>query len=422
VDIQLKPSGKLQFNKHVLALMAVYFIAAAGGGVNPILQRIIQAFPNVSVPVVRLISTLPSFFAMTVSLIIGATVGRKIKFRTVVIIGIIAWTIGGLGPAVFHSNIVVILCFRALFGVGLGCLMCRTAFILSAVSDKTIQTKLIGSGQMVGNFGGASMSLLSGFLADMHWTYAFYPYIIAIIPLILEITIVIPETLQDPKKDAASGAARNEASGAARNEVSSGRMGRWFLVYALFQLLTMMNAQPVMTGMSTMITARNLGTASTTAVILAICSASGIIAGAIYGSFYARLKRFALPVAMFIQGIGVFFILIFYNVPLITLGAVLSGVGTILLVLLYQTYAGQSTGKLHIAMAISIITTCGQIASFVSSFYFEFANRLFRNFYTVDAERVYLLGSIVFGALTVLMLIFDFGPRPPQVKRSALAA
>jgi MFS family permease len=406
MEVQLTPSGRLKFNKHILAIMAVYFIAAAGGGVNPILQRIIQAFPNVSVPIVRLISTLPSLFAMTVSLIIGATVGKKVKFRTVVIIGIIAWTIGGLGPAVFYQNIVIILFFRAIFGVGLGCLMCRTAFILSSVSDKTAQAKLIGSGQMVGNFGGASMSLLSGFLADIHWTYAFYPYVIAIIPLILEITIVIPETLQDPKGEAKTKAAPDTASG--------GKMGRWFLVYALFQLLTMMNAQPVMTGMSTMITARNLGTASTTAVILAICSASGIIAGAIYGGFYARLKRFALPVAMFIQGIGVFFILIFYTVPLITFGAVLSGVGTILLVLLYQTYAGQSTGRLHIAMVISIITTCGQIASFMSSFYFEFANRLFRNFYTVDSERVYLLGSIVFGALTVIMLIFDFGPRPPK--------
>jgi MFS family permease len=409
MEVQLTPSGRLKFNKHILAIMAVYFIAAAGGGVNPILQRIIQAFPNVSVPIVRLISTLPSLFAMAVSLIIGATVGKKIKFRTVVIIGIIAWTIGGLGPAIFYKNIVIILFFRAIFGVGLGCLMCRTAFILSAVSDKTAQAKLIGSGQMVGNFGGASMSLLSGFLADIHWTYAFYPYVIAIIPLILEITIVVPETLQDPKRktDSTQGAE------------TGGKMGRWFLVYALFQLLTMMNAQPVMTGMSTMITARNLGTASTTAVILAICSASGIIAGAIYGGFYARLKRFALPVAMFIQGIGVFFILIFYTVPLITFGAVLSGVGTILLALLYQTYAGQSTGRLHIAMAISIIATCGQIASFVSSFYFEFANRLFRNFYTVDSERVYLLGSIVFGALTVIMLVFDFGPRPPADRRSA---
>jgi MFS family permease len=404
MEVQLTPSGRLKFNKHILAIMAVYFIAAAGGGVNPILQRIIQAFPNVSVSIVRLISTLPSLSAMVVSLIIGATVGKKIKFRTVVIIGIIAWTIGGLGPAIFYQNIVIILCFRALFGVGLGCLMCRTAFILSAVNDKTAQAKLIGSGQMVGNFGGASMSLLSGFLADIHWTYAFYPYVIAIIPLILEITVVVPETLQDPKRKTDS----------TQDAESGGKMGRWFLVYALFQLLTMMNAQPVMTGMSTMITARNLGTASTTAVILAICSASGIIAGAIYGSFYARLKRFALPVAMFIQGIGVFFILIFYTVPLITFGAVLSGVGTILLALLYQTYAGQSTGRLHIAMAISIIATCGQIASFVSSFYFEFANRLFRNFYTVDSERVYLLGSIVFGALTVIMLIFDFGPRPPD--------
>jgi MFS family permease len=406
MDVQLNPSGRLKFNKHILAIMAVYFIAAAGGGVNPILQQIIQAFPDVSVPVVRLIATLPSLFSMTATLIIGATVGKKIKFRTVVIIGLIAWIIGGLGPAIFNSNIAVILCFRAVFGVGMGCLMCRTAFILSSVSDKTIQAKLIGSGQMVGNFGGASMSLISGFLADMRWNYAFYPYIIAIIPLILELTIVIPETLQDPKGNAKTTVA-TEASG-------GGKMGRWFLVYALFQLLTMMNAQPVMTGMSTMITARNLGTASTTAIILAICSASGIISGAIYGSFYARLKRFALPVAMFIQGIGVFFILIFYNVPLITLGAVLSGVGTILLSLLYQTYAGQSTGKLHIALAISIITTCGQVASFISSFYFEFANRLFRNFYSVDAERVYLLGSIIFGALTVIMLIFDFGPRLPK--------
>jgi hypothetical protein len=199
-------------------------------------------------------------------------------------------------------------------------------------------------------------------------------------------------------------------------------LGRWFLIYALFQMLTMMNAQPVLTGMSTMITARNLGGASTTAIILSICTGSGIISGAIYGPFYAKLKRYALPTAMFIQGLGVFFILIFYNVPMITVGAVMSGVDTILLTLLYQTYAGQSTGKLHIALAISIMTTFSQIASFMSSFYFEFANRLFHNFYTVDAERVYMLGSMVFAVLTVIMLVFDFGPRPPKEERRPASA
>jgi MFS family permease len=388
-----------KINTSTLAIMTVFFIAAGGSAVNPVIQHIIRDFPDVSVALIRLVSTLSSFTAMFVTLGFGAIIGKKIRYKTVSLIGIVCYVLGGVGPAFFNSNIYIILFFRAIFGIAMGCLACRNAYLLTTV-EKARQARWIGNGQVVQNAGAAILQFVAGFLADINWRYAFYPYFVAIIAFFIVATMMTEPEL--------AGGATTASSGPA----PKGALGTHFFIYVAIQFFTMIHAMPVLTGMSTLVIARGLGNAATTGVILAVCQIGGLITGVIFGKFSELLKRFTMPASLFVQGIGIFLILVGGNVVVVGLGAVLSGIGTILIVSINLTWTGQSVSKSSIALGTAIVTTLGQIGSFISPYWINATNAIFRNYYQFDVERVYLMGSIVFAALIVLTCIFDVSAKP----------
>jgi MFS family permease len=392
-----------KINTSTLAIMTVFFIAAGGSAVNPVIQHIIRDFPGVSVALIRLVSTLSSFTAMFVTLGFGAIIGKKIKYKTVSLIGIICYVLGGVGPAFFNSNIYVILFFRAIFGIAIGCLACRNAYLLSTV-EKSKQARWIGNGQVVQNAGAAILQFVAGVLADINWRYAFYPYFVAIIAFFIVATM-----MTEPEIPSASA---GNSAGAAAGPAPKGKLGTHFIVYVVIQFCTMIHAMPVLTGMSTLVIARGLGNATTTGTILAICQIGGLITGVIFGKFSEVLKRFTMPASLFVQGLGIFLILVGGNVVMIGLGSVLSGIGTILIISINLTWTGQSVSKTSIAFGTAIVTTLGQIGSFISPYWINATNAIFKNYYQFDVERVYLMGSIVFAALIVLTCIFDVSAKP----------
>jgi MFS family permease len=392
-----------KINTSTVAIMTVFFIAAGGSAVNPVIQHIIRDFPDVSVALIRLVSTLSSFTAMFVTLGFGAIIGKKIKYKTVSLIGIVCYVLGGVGPAFFNTNIYIILFFRGIFGIAIGCLACRNAYLLSTV-EKARQARWIGNGQVVQNAGAAILQFVAGVLADINWRYAFYPYFVAVIAF-----FVVATMMTEPE---VAGAAPAGTAAAAAGPAPKGRLGTHFIIYVVIQFCTMIHAMPVLTGMSTLVIARGLGNATTTGTILAVCQIGGLITGVIFGKFSELLKRFTMPASLFVQGLGIFLILVGGNVVLIGLGSVLSGIGTILIISVNLTWTGQSVSKSSIAFGTAIVTTLGQIGSFISPYWINATNAIFRNYYQFDVERVYLMGSIVFVALIIVTCIFDVSAKP----------
>jgi MFS family permease len=279
-------------------------------------------------------------------------------------------------------------------------LACRNAYLLSTV-EKARQARWIGNGQVVQNAGAAILQFVAGVLADINWRYAFYPYFVAIIAFFIVATMMTEPEL-------AGGASTASDTGPA----PKGALGTHFFIYVVIQFCTMIHAMPVLTGMSTLVIARGLGNATTTGTILAVCQIGGLITGVIFGKFSELLKRFTMPASLFVQGIGIFLILVGGNVVMVGLGSVLSGIGTILIISVNLTWTGQSVSKSSIAFGTAIVTTLGQIGSFISPYWISVTNRIFGNYYQFDVERVYLMGSIVFAVLIVLTCIFDVSAKP----------
>ena len=391
----------------LVAVMSVYFLMAGGNAVNSVLQKLIEAFPDASAATIRLVSTLPNLMSILVGFYVGAAVGKTVRYKTFFMIGTIAFVVGGVGPAFLRSSLALILVFRGLFGVALGCFSCCNAYLLTTI-DREHQARVIGWSQVCSNLGGAVLQMCSGTLADINWPMAFYPYFIGIISL-----ICVMAFLKEPSVLSGSGSpAADAAVEAHREKAQKGKLSPRVWIFVVIQFLVMVTAMPVMSGMSTIVDGRGLGGATVVATILTVCQVGGIIVGATFGKFVALCKRFTMPAALFVQGLGIFLILIGGNAVVIAIGATVSGMGTILVGALNATYAGQSTSKDTIPMATVLISIAGQIAMFLSSYFIELCSMICGDMYSIDVEGAYFIGSIMYVVLVILTIVFNVNPKP----------
>ncbi|MEY7999111.1 hypothetical protein AB8U03_02660 [Clostridium sp. Mt-5] len=91
--------------KAIIAIMATGLLIMGIGATSPALASIAQAFPNVSPTLIMLIATLPPLVLVPFSLLTGKLAGSKLKYKTLAVIGIILFVIGGFLSVFFFSLI-----------------------------------------------------------------------------------------------------------------------------------------------------------------------------------------------------------------------------------------------------------------------------------------------------------------------------
>ncbi len=393
---------RTQINRSGLIILGIFFLTSGGNAVNSVLQKIIEAFPTVGAATVRMVSTLPNLTGMGIGLIAGATLGKRLRYRTLYLFGVMAFVIGGVGPALFHDSLGLILVFRAIFGMSLGAFSTCNAYVLST-QPVSMQAKVVGWGAVCTNLGAAILQMASGTLADIYWPYAFWPYASGLVVLIFV------RRLKEPAQINPELSAKQEVT---ETKAEKGKLGKRVFLYVGINFFVMITAVPVMTGMSTLVADRGLGDSTTVALILTICQAGGILTGLILGKFVSVLKRFSMPVALFVQGLGIFGCLAGQNLAMICIAALVSGIGTILVSSLSATYCGQSTSKETIALATSVLMISTQCANFLSSYYIVLAQSLFGSMFRTDVECAYFLSSVLYVIVIILTLVFNVSPKP----------
>ncbi len=394
-------NGKYSYlTASLAAVLSVSFIMAGGNAVNSVLAMMSAYFPEASNTTVRLVATLPSVMSMIVGLALGGVIGKKVRYKTTFVAGCLLFIIGGMGPAFLHENLALILVFRAIFGCAAGCFSFANAYYLSTLTEE-FHARVLGLAAFLSNTGAAILQLVTGPLADRTWYYAFYPYAIGFVSLIMVLFL-----MKEDKPDYAETSDRKSESKEQLNPAIFK-----FIAINFFVSLT---AMPVMSGMSTIVDGRGLGggnVGTTVGIILTVCQVGGILVGVIFHSYVHLMKRFTLPVGLFIQGLGIFLILVAPNVIIVGLGATISGVGTILVNQLAAMYVGESTPKSTIPMATVLTLVIAQCAIFLSSYYIALCHRFLSSRFMLDVESSYAVSSALYVIAIVLTLIFNLNPK-----------
>ena len=378
----------MSFYLNVTTICMLCFISGTNGLVNSTIQACIEAFPHVSPSTIRLTTTLPSLISLPVMIYASHHIS-KIGFRKSMIIATLFLTIGGVGPYFLNSSWSLVLFFRCLTGIGIGFYGLRNALILASFQDH-LQAKFIGIGNAMNSLASVVLTPIAGMLCAISWKQPFLLFSIGILILILTILC-----LEEPKI-----VYDEQSSQFNIKDILDFR----FLSYSLFYFLGCMVLYPILSGMSSFIVLKNLGTLAIAGTLISCHNIGGFITGFFTDTIETKFKISTIPLAFLLITIGQLLALYVRNIIVIGIGTALTGVGFFIMISTITVYTGAISTDSNKTLRSTLLLVFMQFGMFLSSYFMEYSHILLK--LSTDVESSWLASALICGMSTVLTFIF----------------
>ena len=169
----------------------------AGAAVAPALG-VIKAYFSSSDPVlVQMIISMPALFIVLTNAVFPALC-RRFRARTLVLLGLLLYTVGGCAAGAF-SAILPVLLMRALVGMGVGIIMPLSTGLLSFYYPPEKLDGLMGLSSAMNQMGGVVATLLAGLLANLSWRASFLIYLMGLLSIVLCLVFLPNDSIAPPK-------------------------------------------------------------------------------------------------------------------------------------------------------------------------------------------------------------------------------
>ena len=180
----------------------------AGAAMAPALGVISEYFSDEKTLFVQMIISMPAVFIFLTSFVFPK-LAAKFRARTLLMIGLAFYTIGGCVAGVFNS-IWIVLLMRDLVGVGVGIIMPLSTGLLAFYFSPQEQEGLMGWSSAMNNMGGVIATLISGALATVSWRISFFVYLMGLISIVLCAAFMPNDKIQSDEADERRGSAEPE--------------------------------------------------------------------------------------------------------------------------------------------------------------------------------------------------------------------
>ena len=262
-----------------ISLLAIFFTSMGVATVSPAMAKLAAQFPSNNY---ALISTLPTLFIVPTTLWAGAVAGKKIRYRTISLVGILLFLIGGIAPFFLTESFTVLLVCRAVFGIGVGLRASfGNALVMQYYTGKE-QADMLGYGNLISNFGGVLLQMVAGSLAEYGWNYTFLAHLLGLFSLLL--LVFQPE----PEESCCAPTVTAEVPNGYRHSLLKsagfdhrGRIATALTAFLLF--LQQLVSYPILMNISLLFEHRHAGGATVAATALSLYSASGCLIGFFFG-------------------------------------------------------------------------------------------------------------------------------------------
>lgn len=280
----------------------------AGAAISPALGLIAKAFPNASPTMIKLILTAPSIMIIPFSFL-SSYLTFKITKRTIIMIGLLIYLIGGIGPQLV-STIEMILVLRLFLGAGVGLVMPLSMSLINDYFTGKERTKMMGYNSAFSNFGGIITMLLAGWLATFGWRTPFNVYFLGLI-IFMMIFFFLPkgEIQKKPQQEH-------------KNKLPLAVYG-----YALAMGGIMLAYYAIATNIALYLEQNQIGGATLAGVVVSFTTIGGMITSLLLVNIQMWFQKFVIPVMLF--GMGSAFILLTFtnSVALVIVSVCLIGFG-----------------------------------------------------------------------------------------------
>lgn len=376
-------------SKTVLAICSIAFLTLISSATSPALAVIGENFPEASPEAIASIATLSTLTSVPFTILSGLILGRKIKFRPLIFIGLFFTLLGGILP-LFATSVTQILFGRAILGIGSGISApVMTTLILSIMKGDEV-SKQFSRNSMATNFGAVIFQLLGGFLCNYNWKLPFAVYFM-VIPTIIIVYLYLPE----PQEMVSTGL--QSVKGFDIKRIVTPHVIFWAIVHAVYMLWF----YAYVTQTSGIIIRNGFGNSTVAAVVLSLFTLIGVFGGGLFHKVQKLVGMKVMVIGFLINALSYSILAFANNLFVYLLFSLTFGFGYGLLQPAMSYFLGIGLDKDYRAASLSVSTIISSLGSFFSSYAIKYCKIIFNT----DSERIaFIVGGVFFLALAVLFL------------------
>ena len=381
-------------NKKILkiALLSVSMLVAVAPAINANIPAMKEAFPQIPLSMIEMITTIPSLFLM-ISVLTSGFIAKKIGYKQTIMLGLGIVAISGIIP-VFIGNFYLVLFSRAALGFGIGLFNSLLIGLISYFFDGNERTTLIGYHEALGGLGGMLITYIAGQLMHVNWQAPFISYAIAI-PVFFIFWKVIPKVKTEDILH----------KNTKQVVVNDGKEGNFSIVF-VFMILIVIGATLNMTmgiKVSSLIVEQGYGSASDASTVIMLLSLGAMISGFLFGKMYNIFKNYIMSVGFTITALAMFIIGISNASWMTVLGGFLIGFGFRVMMPCLTNIVNSSHLK-NPTLATSLLL----VAYNLGSAFAPYGSMLIQKFsWTSDLRGVFYVDGIGFICLAVIVFIVN---------------
>lgn len=381
-------------NKKILkiALLSVSMLVAVAPAINANIPAMKEAFPQIPLSMVEMITTIPSLFLM-ISVLTSGFIAKKIGYKQTIMLGLGIVAIAGIIP-VFIGNFYLVLFSRAALGFGIGLFNSLLIGLISYFFDGNERTTLIGYHEALGGLGGMLITYIAGQLMHINWQAPFISYAIAI-PVFFIFWKVIPKVKTEDILH----------KNTKQVVVNDGKEGNFSIVF-VFMILIVIGATLNMTmgiKVSSLIVEQGYGSASDASTVIMLLSLGAMISGFLFGKMYKIFKNYIMSVGFTITALAMFIIGISNTSWMTVLGGFLVGFGFRVMMPCLTNIVNSSHLK-NPTLATSLLL----VAYNLGSAFAPYGSMIIQKFsWTSDLRGVFYVDGIGFICLALIVFIVN---------------
>jgi MFS family permease len=378
-----------------IAVLLIAVLCQSSGAESPALQYISDAFPDIPMTTITLISTLPSILMIPASLLFSA-IRKKVRIRRLFFVFMIITIVGGVMPTIAQS-VTQILIWRAVFGFGLGIMWPLAQSLIIELYSGNKQDTMLGLNSVVTACGGILWANVGGILALQGWRISFLTYLIPIIVLIL-VMIWLPE----PKPHTISDANENK-SVTTKEKGSLLSLVVLLVIYFAYNFANM----TYFVNLSLKVVGEGLGNSAGSGFAQSVFTIGSLIIGVVFGFVmrFKPVKSLALGISWLLTGIGLFLVSGADVYLMVLIGSFIGGFGTGMFMPTIVGLFGKAGGSVNAAVFIGISTCVLGLSQFVGpqvlNALVSVFNEEFGSFPMFMASIIHFVGA----GITIIVLV-----------------
>lgn len=376
------------------AILSIFFLIMGPSLLIPALQSLAVAFPAVPFSTILLAQTLPCLILIPVAIISGALAGSRVKYKTLVVVGMILFVIGGVVPY-FLNDFTAILIARVVFGIGIGIISPMGTALILDLFDGQERVNLLGTGNVFMMIGGIVLQMLGGILCSIGWRYTFLLHILAVIPL-----LIVLFYLHEPKK-------------VTRKNMEKIKMPFPVYGYTIMFGVIIMLIYTMILNVSTIMDVRDLGTPASVGVVLSMTTVGGMLAGMAFGKVYKITSKFTIPLGMFISAGGLATAAFANSITILAVGTLITGIGFTTIMPAITMEIGAIVPPAGVGVASGILTAMLNGGMFFSPYFMTFVQRISHQSSFMFPIFVSMISIAAGGIFYIVFLLKKAGNKSP---------